>query len=44
MTDGPKPGQEIVTGPFKVLRQVKDGDRVIIEKEDDKKKGGPKPA
>jgi HlyD family secretion protein len=44
VTDGPKPGQEIVTGPFKVLRQVKDGDRVIIEKEDDKKKGGPKPA
>jgi HlyD family secretion protein len=44
VTEGPKPGQEIVTGPFKVLRQVKDGDRVIIEKEDDKKKGGPKPA
>jgi HlyD family secretion protein len=43
VTEGPKPGQEIVTGPFKVLRQVKDGDRVIIEKEDDKK-GGPKPA
>jgi len=43
LTEGPKPGQEIVTGPFKVLRQVKDGDRVIIEKEGDKK-GGPKPA
>ena len=40
VTEGPKPGQEIVTGPFKVLRQVKDGDRVIIEKEGDKKKGG----
>src|SRR5262245_58408512 len=38
--DGPKPGQEIVTGPFKVLRQVKDGDRVIIEKESDKDKKG----
>ncbi len=44
VTEGPKPGQEIVTGPFKVLRQVKDGDRVIIEKEDDKKKDGPKPS
>ena len=43
VTEGPKPGQEIVTGPFKVLRQVKDGDRVIIEKEGEKK-GGPKPA
>jgi HlyD family secretion protein len=43
VTEGPQPGQEIVTGPFKVLRQVKDGDRVIIEKEGDKK-GGPKPA
>src|SRR5262245_6119205 len=43
VTDGPKPGQELVTGPFKVPRSVKDGDRVIIEKEGDKK-GGPKPA
>jgi HlyD family secretion protein len=43
LTEGPQPGQEIVTGPFKVLRQVKDGDRVIIEKEGEKK-GGPKPA
>ncbi len=40
---GPAVGSEIVTGPFKVLRQVKDGDRVIIEKEDEKK-GGDKPA
>ena len=44
VTEGPKPGQEIVTGPFKVLRQVKDGDRVIVEKEGGDKKGGPKPA
>jgi len=43
LTEGPKPGQDIVTGPFKVLRQVKDGDRVIIEKEGDKK-GGEKKA
>jgi HlyD family secretion protein len=42
VTEGPKPGQEIVTGPFKVLRQVKDGDRVIIEKEEDKKKDEPR--
>ena len=43
---GPAVGQEIVTGPFKVLRQVKEGDKVIIqkEKEGDEKKGGGKPA
>jgi HlyD family secretion protein len=40
---GPTVGQEIVTGPFKVLRQVKEGDRVVIEKEDQKKKGTPAP-
>jgi HlyD family secretion protein len=42
--DGPKPGQEIVTGPFKVLRQVKEGDKVLIEKEGGPDKGGPKRA
>jgi HlyD family secretion protein len=42
VTTGPKVGEEIVTGPFKVLRQVKEGDKVIIEKEGDKKgKKGP---
>src|SRR6266542_2478563 len=41
---GPAVGQEIVTGPFKVLRQVKEGDKVVVEKEGDKKKGNPKPA
>ncbi len=35
---GPALGAEIVTGPFKVLRQVKEGDKVVIEKESDKKK------
>lgn len=40
---GPKVGEDIVTGPFKVLRQIKEGDKVLIEKEGDKK-GGPKPA
>jgi HlyD family secretion protein len=38
---GPATGEEIVTGPFKVLRQVKEGDRVVIEKEGDKKKTTP---
>jgi HlyD family secretion protein len=41
---GPAVGAEIVTGPFKVLRQVKEGDKVIIEKEGDKKGGGEKKA
>jgi HlyD family secretion protein len=41
---GPSVGQEIVTGPFKVLRQVKEGDKVIVDKEGDKKKGTPGPA
>jgi HlyD family secretion protein len=32
---GPKPGEEIITGPFKALREIKDGDRVhpMSEKE-----------
>src|SRR5215471_9869529 len=40
---GPAMGQEIVTGPFKVLRQVKEGDKVIVDREDQKKKGTPAP-
>lgn len=36
---GPAVGAEIVTGPFKVLRQVKEGDRVIVEKEGGEGKG-----
>jgi HlyD family secretion protein len=35
---GPDIGAEIMTGPFKMLRQVKEGDKVAIEKESDKKK------
>jgi len=37
---GPTVGQDIVTGPFKVLRQIKEGDKVVVdkEKEGDKKK------
>ena len=34
---GLKPGTEIVTGPFRALREIKDGDQVRIAKE---KKGG----
>lgn len=42
---GPAAGDQIVTGPFKVLRQVKEGDKVLIDKgEGGDKKGGPKPA
>jgi len=41
---GPALGAEIVTGPFKALRQVKEGDRVVIEKESDKKKDAAKAA
>ncbi|HTY43514.1 MAG TPA: efflux RND transporter periplasmic adaptor subunit [Thermoanaerobaculia bacterium] len=45
VTKGPAAGQEIVTGPFKVLRQVKEGDKVLIDKGDaGGKKGGPKAA
>ena len=36
--NGVEAGQQIVTGPFKALRSIKDGDKVMIEKE---KKGGP---
>ena len=42
--DGPAVGADIVTGPFKVLRQVKEGDKVMKEKEGDKKKEGAKAA
>ncbi len=38
---GPTVGDQIVTGPFKVLRQVKEGDKVFIENEDGKKKPTP---
>jgi hypothetical protein len=41
---GPKAGEEIVTGPFKVLRSVKEGDKVIVEKEGGKKGAQKTPA
>jgi HlyD family secretion protein len=40
--NGVKPGEEIVTGPFKTLRQIKEGDRVIIENEKAPGGGGSK--
>ena len=30
---GVSAGQEIITGPFKALRTIKDGDKVVVEKE-----------
>lgn len=39
IVDGLKEGQEIVTGPFKALRELKDGSKVKAEKEE-KKEGG----
>ncbi len=39
--NGVTPGQEIVTGPFKVLRQIKEGDKVIINNEKPKGDKGP---
>lgn len=39
---GLKPGTQIVTGPFKALREIKDGEKVRVKKEDPKKKDGEK--
>jgi HlyD family secretion protein len=41
---GVKPGDEIVTGPFKTLRTVKEGDKVIVENEKGPGAGGKPPA
>lgn len=35
---GVKEGDEIVTGPFKILRTLKDGDKIVVEKPDAKRK------
>jgi HlyD family secretion protein len=37
LLSGPKPGEEIVSGPFKALRQIKDGDRVKRMSEEERK-------
>jgi len=41
VVEGPPVGAEIVTGPFKVLRQIKEGDRVVVENDGGKKKTTP---
>jgi len=41
VVEGPPVGAEIVTGPFKVLRQIKEGDRVVVENDGGKKKATP---
>ncbi len=41
VVEGPPLGAEIVTGPFKVLRQIKEGDRVVVENDGGKKKTTP---
>jgi len=30
---GVKDGQEVITGPFRILRTLKDGDKVQVDKE-----------
>ena len=39
--EGLKPGEKIITGPFRILRTLNDGD--LIREEDQKKKDGKKP-
>lgn len=38
-TSGPAVGQEVITGPFRILRELKIGDRVKIKKAQPDKKG-----
>jgi len=33
VASGLEPGQEIVIGPFRALREIKDGDRVVVQQE-----------
>lgn len=37
VVEGLKPGEEIITGPFKALRTLKDGDRVAVASEKERK-------
>jgi HlyD family secretion protein len=41
VTEGLVGGEQIVTGPFKALRELKPGDRAVQEKEKDKEKAKP---
>lgn len=38
VADGLRPGEEVITGPFKALREIKDGDKVKRMSEDERKK------
>ncbi|HXI04457.1 MAG TPA: efflux RND transporter periplasmic adaptor subunit [Candidatus Saccharimonadales bacterium] len=40
LVEGPKPGEEIVAGPFKALREIKDGDHVTRMPEEQSKAAG----
>lgn len=40
LVEGPKPGEEIVGGPFKALREIKDGDHVTRMPEEQRKAAG----
>lgn len=42
ITGGLKPGTQIVTGPFRALREIKDGDKVRIAKDEKKGEDGEK--
>jgi HlyD family secretion protein len=44
VTEGLAEGRQIVTGPFKALRTLKEGDRVTVEKPPKDKGKGPTPA
>jgi HlyD family secretion protein len=37
LLSGPRPGDEVVTGPFKALREIKDGDAVARMSDEEKK-------
>ena len=39
IVSGIKPGEQVVTGPFRVLKKLKDGDAVEVTKEEKKSKG-----
>jgi HlyD family secretion protein len=39
VTGGLSDGQEIITGPFKTIRTLKEGDKAKVEKEKKEKKG-----
>ena len=42
IVSGVKPGDQVVTGPFRLLKKLKDGDKVEISKEEKKPQPGEK--